>query len=61
MSDCKYCERGTKTRIDYSTEWTILWMECNSNESKIVAYGLCEDAEVEINFCPFCGRQLNYK
>lgn len=56
--DCKYCENETDIRLDYIANWTDLRMERSSGKSKIVAYG-DDVAEVEINFCPFCGRQLN--
>lgn len=60
MLDCKYCENETDIRLDYIANWTDLRMKRNSGKSKIVAYG-DDVAEVEINFCPFCGRQINPK
>lgn len=58
MLDCKYCENETEIKLNYTSNWTDLWMERSSGKSKIVAYG-DDVADVEINFCPFCGRQLN--
>lgn len=52
MQDCKYC---TDEAITIHGDWTDL--NVNAKERLISAWGDGE-ADLEINYCPVCGRKL---
>ena len=60
MEGCFYCnlkEDESEKNLDYTSSWTSLFIIRDKNSYKITAFG-DDVASVEINYCPFCGRNL---
>lgn len=55
---CKYCSGGSKTLDEYG--WAVLKLEKYGDEFRLTALecGHYDEANIEINYCPFCGRKL---
>lgn len=64
MKKCNYCkEEDIEINLDNTTGlWTNLSMCYNKDDNTwyIVAEG-DDMASIKINYCPFCGRELNSK
>ena len=60
---CKYCNSIVKTGYEDvdldSTDNTSLRMFQAANKVYLIAESFEDSAQIEIEYCPFCGRNLN--
>lgn len=56
---CKYCNIGSGDARSLKTEnlWNLR-IERHNNSYSLIAENIEDDIEIDINYCPMCGRKL---